>query len=94
MVPGDRDSGGLSSLVHRETVRAVTAAIESLTPEQREILVLRVFESTPFKILAAETGVSAGTLRKRLWDARAKLRSSLPAGILAEVEGCFDADDV
>lgn len=53
--------------------RRVTAALESLPPEFREVLVLRELEGCSYKEIGAVAGVPLGTVMSRLARARARL---------------------
>jgi RNA polymerase sigma-70 factor (ECF subfamily) len=57
----------------------VHAALLQLTPEHREILVLREFEHLAYDQIAQVLGVPRGTVESRLHRARLELRGKLPA---------------
>ena len=52
-------------------------AIERLTPDLREVIVLRELEELSYKEIAAVAGVPIGTVMSRLSRARQALRESL-----------------
>ncbi|MCA8926053.1 MAG: RNA polymerase sigma factor [Planctomycetes bacterium] len=55
----------------------VRAALSALPPEQREVIVLRVYEGLSFVQVARATGVPLGTVHSRYRYAIKKLRSLL-----------------
>jgi RNA polymerase sigma-70 factor (ECF subfamily) len=55
----------------------LNAAMQKLTPEHREILVLREFEQLAYEEIAAILGVPRGTVESRLHRARAELKDRL-----------------
>jgi RNA polymerase sigma-70 factor (ECF subfamily) len=55
------------------------AALEQLTPEHREVLVLRQYEQLSYGEIAQVLGVPRGTVESRLYRARAELREKLKA---------------
>jgi RNA polymerase sigma-70 factor (ECF subfamily) len=57
----------------------VRAALEKLTPEHREVLVLREYEQMSYEEMAEALGVPRGTVESRLYRARAELRERLKA---------------
>jgi RNA polymerase sigma-70 factor (ECF subfamily) len=60
-----------------ELRRRVEAAIESLSPMQREVLVLREFEELRYAEIAALLEVPEGTVMSRLYAARKSLAAAL-----------------
>lgn len=57
----------------------VHAALQQLSPEHREILVLREFEDLGYEQIAQVLGVPRGTVESRLHRARQELREKLKA---------------
>jgi RNA polymerase sigma factor (sigma-70 family) len=55
----------------------VQAAIGQLSPEHREILVLREFEQMSYEEIAQVLGVPRGTVESRLHRARGEMRERL-----------------
>jgi RNA polymerase sigma-70 factor (ECF subfamily) len=55
------------------------AALRQLSPEHREVLVLREFEQMAYEQIAEVLGVPRGTVESRLHRARADLREKLKA---------------
>ena len=60
-----------------EDAAAIHAALDRLTPEHREALILRFVEEMNYEQIAAVTGVSVGTVRSRLHYAKRALRHLL-----------------
>jgi RNA polymerase sigma-70 factor, ECF subfamily len=61
----------------RELAGFVTGALQTLEPEQREVIVLRDMEGLPATEAAAVLGLSVPALKSRLHRARAALRERL-----------------
>lgn len=59
-------------------VARLTAAIQALSPEHREVVVLRYFEDLKLHDIAARTGASLGTVKSRLHYAIRCLERHLP----------------
>ncbi|QIG42885.1 SigE family RNA polymerase sigma factor [Nocardioides anomalus] len=83
--PPERGATG-PDLDQREALRA---ALGSLAPRQRAVLVLRYFEDLTEKETAAVLGVAVGTVKSQARDALARLRASLPD---VDPEGDLDGD--
>ena len=60
-----------------EDRKAVWAAIEQLSFEHREIIVLRHFEDLPYEDIAKLLGIPVGSVMSRLYYARRRLRELL-----------------
>ena len=60
-----------------ETKTAVWAAIEKLSYEHREIIILRHFEDMSYDEIAKLLGIAVGSVMSRLYYARRKLRDLL-----------------
>jgi RNA polymerase sigma-70 factor (ECF subfamily) len=56
----------------------LTKAIQELSPEHREVLVLRYFEGMKLEAIARQTGVSCGTVKSRLHYAVRCLAQLIP----------------
>jgi len=66
------------SRVHaRQIGDAISAAISTLVPEQREVLILRDVEGLSAEEAAAVVGIEVGALKSRLHRARTALRAKL-----------------
>ena len=63
--------------IDRDTSRRVQRAIHGLTPEFREVIVLREFEDLSYKEMAEIVGAPIGTVMSRLSRARAQLQAVL-----------------
>jgi len=63
--------------LQRQTADRVQAAIHSLPPDFREVIVLREIEGLSYKEIAAVVGVPAGTVMSRLSRARERLLAIL-----------------
>ncbi|MSR64498.1 MAG: sigma-70 family RNA polymerase sigma factor [Verrucomicrobiae bacterium] len=61
----------------KELGQAIDDAIAKLTPEHREVIVLREFEGLDYKDIAKAIGCSIGTVMSRLHYARAHLQKIL-----------------
>jgi RNA polymerase sigma-70 factor, ECF subfamily len=66
-----------SSLHHRQQLVLLQKALQELSDEHRETLVLREIEGLSYEEIADVTGVSKGTVMSRLFYARKKLQKSL-----------------
>ena len=88
MVPADMESGPLDNLVNpgRDSYeiyagqmerQRVRAAIQELSSESREIILLREFEELSYQEIASLLGCPQGTVMSRLARARSKLRTLL-----------------
>ncbi len=75
--PGAPEAEG--RLLREEDSRAVTEALEALSPVFREVLVLREIEGCSYKEIGAIAGVPVGTVMSRLARARRLLRDQLAA---------------
>ena len=65
------------SAVRNETVRAVRSAIDRLTPEQREIVILRDIEGYSYESISEMLGIEIGTVKSRINRARLHLKELL-----------------
>ena len=57
-----------------EDAQAVHAALDQLTPEHREVLLLRFMEEMSYEDIAKVTGCQIGTIRSRIHNAKRALR--------------------
>jgi RNA polymerase sigma-70 factor (ECF subfamily) len=67
----------LAALTHAERLAAVRAAVDALPPAFREVVVLVEFEEMSYEETATALGIPTGTVRSRLFRARALLVQSL-----------------
>ncbi len=74
------DPGGpVDAFEVAERRRQVQAAILALTPEYREVIVLRHFGDLSYDEIAETLGIAAGTVKSRLYSARQQLSDRLAA---------------
>ncbi len=73
------DSSPEGMFEKHETVRLVRDAITKLSPEAREVVLLRDIEGYSYDEIAAMTGLEIGTVKSRLNRARGHLRELLAA---------------
>jgi RNA polymerase sigma-70 factor (ECF subfamily) len=86
--PVDRNGAPPESVPARnETCDAVHAALGRLSPEQREIVLLKEFSGLKFREIADLLGIPESTAKSRLFTALRKLRDDLA---LRRVEGMED----
>ncbi|MBX3393504.1 MAG: sigma-70 family RNA polymerase sigma factor [Phycisphaeraceae bacterium] len=76
MIAG-REPGAMSSVQSAELSRNVLSALGTLEPEQRAILVLRDTRDLDYDQIAEILDVPVGTVKSRLFRARAALRTAL-----------------
>jgi RNA polymerase sigma-70 factor (ECF subfamily) len=76
MSVGSESNGGPAGVEKRIDLQA---ALLRLSPEHREVLVLREFEQMSYEEMAAVLDVPRGTVESRLHRARAELRDKLSA---------------
>ena len=75
-----------SELLEQNEIRqAVQGAINSLSPEYRQVLILRDFQHLSIKETATILGISEANVKTRLHRARLQLRDSLAPGL----DGCW-----
>jgi RNA polymerase sigma-70 factor, ECF subfamily len=78
-------SGVTTKAVSSERVAELWEAMQKLPEEDREVLILRGIEQSPFKAIAEELGVNIGTLRRRYHEALKKLKPLFPALMLEDL---------
>jgi len=78
-------SGVTTKAVSSERVAELWEAMQKLPDEDREVLILRGIEQSPFKAIAEELGVNIGTLRRRYHEALKKLKPLFPAQMLEDL---------
>ena len=71
------DPGPLDAMSRDETRRAVRAAVESLPPSHRVVMLLRDWEDLSYSEIAEVLDVPVGTVRSRLHNARTMLTLKL-----------------
>jgi len=57
-----------------EDVELVRKAIEKLAPHEREVLFLAYYEELPYEDIAKVLGIPVGTVKSRVFKAKAKLK--------------------
>jgi RNA polymerase sigma-70 factor, ECF subfamily len=72
------------AMAQAELVSAVRHALTQISPEAREIILLRDFEGLDYDAIAEALGIAEGTVKSRLSRARASLRDALAGRITAE----------
>jgi RNA polymerase sigma-70 factor (ECF subfamily) len=76
------------ALEKSETRELVGRAIATLPQEFREVLVMRDIQGLSYEEIALATGCQAGTVKSRLWRARAKVKDELVReGAICHVNG-------
>jgi RNA polymerase sigma-70 factor (ECF subfamily) len=76
------DTGAEDSDFSPEDGQRIHAALDELTLEHREILVLRFLEDMTYEDIAAVTGCQIGTVKSRLWYAKRALRRVLERALI------------
>jgi RNA polymerase sigma-70 factor, ECF subfamily len=61
----------------QEDAEEIHASLGELTPEQREVLVLRFLQDMTYQQIAEVTGCPIGTIRSRLYHAKSALRQAM-----------------
>ena len=75
--PADPKAGTEEQVVAADEQRRLRECIARLPDEQREALVLTQLEGIPYETVAAQLGVSEGTVKSRVNRAKAKLKEWL-----------------
>jgi len=83
--PIDPTPGPSAALERQERAAQVRAALASLDPEHRTILVLREMDELSYEAIAELLEIPPGTVRSRLHRARMQLRERLKHMLHAEV---------
>lgn len=81
-IPGPGDSGRRAEL--GELRQRLEAALATLSPVQREVVLLHDLDGWTHDAIAASIGTSAGMSRQHLFNARRRLREVLGGEILRE----------
>jgi len=77
-VPTDRPPETAATGPDQDDVLALRAALASLPPRQRAVIVLRYFEDLTERQTAEALGISVGTVKSQNADALRRLRTMLP----------------
>lgn len=72
-----REQSPEEGVQHQEQRRRVLAAVGSLDPDQRSVLVLRDAQGLDYEQIAAALEIAVGTVKSRLFRARLALRDAL-----------------
>lgn len=83
----DETLGVVTKAMRAELRDQMTSAIDELSPDDREIVVLRGIEGRPYGEIAALLGGDPKVLAVRYQRALAKLRGRLPGSVFDEAEG-------
>jgi len=75
----------VKELIKEETKAELYRALNLLSPQQREVILLRVWEDLPYKEISAISGKSEANCKMLFSRALKKLKSSLDAAILFEL---------
>jgi RNA polymerase sigma-70 factor (ECF subfamily) len=73
----DGRPSALDEVAGRDELERIWQALESLPPEQREVLVLHHFQGLKYREIAETVGIPIGTVMSRLHNARQRLRGVL-----------------
>jgi RNA polymerase sigma-70 factor, ECF subfamily len=84
--PADRGRGVVSHVVAEERRGIVWETFEALTPDDRELIVLRGIEGRSHKEIAARTGLSPEHCAVRYHRTLKRLRALLPNSVLDDLE--------
>jgi RNA polymerase sigma-70 factor (ECF subfamily) len=74
---GAEGNGPQEQMEKKENLDRLNEAIQSLPPDQKAVLVLKVYQEYSYKEIAATLKVSMGTVMSRLHRARSCLRAQL-----------------
>ena len=97
----DTEAGTPEDSAHRSDIRgALTAAIDSLRPEYREVVVLRYIEGAAYQEISEITDLPLGTVKTYIHRARKQMATALrkagwdesgPVSVLSSVESAVAA---
>lgn len=73
----DNSPSPVAELERKERMKAIQAAIDTLTPERKEAVILKDIEGLSYEEIADITGQALGTVKSRLARARLDLRNKL-----------------
>jgi RNA polymerase sigma-70 factor, ECF subfamily len=89
---GGREPSGASGVQRDELRRLLTEGLQRVSPEQRAILVLRDAQGLDYEQIAEVLGIPVGTVKSRLFRARAALREVME-GLGVKAPGIDESDD-
>jgi RNA polymerase sigma-70 factor (ECF subfamily) len=81
----DETYSPLMELEKKERMRLIQEAINTLPPEQKEVVALRDIEGLSYEEIVEITGLNPGTVKSRLARARLELRKRLRSVISHEL---------
>ena len=81
--PSEKGDGVERTLLERERRNAVRRALDDLSEEQREALVLARYHGMPYAEVARVLGISVGAVKTRIFRAVETLKARFQAGDLA-----------
>lgn len=76
----DSEHGDRSGVIHDEDRQRLLQALQFLEPDQRAVLMLRDSQGLDYDQIASVMGVAVGTIKSRLFRARAALREQMERG--------------
>jgi RNA polymerase sigma-70 factor (ECF subfamily) len=77
----------------RELGEAVARAIDALSPRQRAMVVLRVYQDLPYVDIARIMGCAEGTVKATMFAAFGKLRTTLAPHAVRKPGPLRDGED-
>ena len=83
-VPEPEERGPASAAVRRELADRIQAALDALSPEQREVVLLHEMQELTYRECAAVLQVPEGTVKSRLSYAFRRLRGTLRGYVEAD----------
>jgi RNA polymerase sigma-70 factor (ECF subfamily) len=75
--PCTHDGSPADRMMAAETAEIVSRAVTRLPPQQRAVIVLRIWENLPYSRIAEVVGCTEGTVRSHMHHGLAALRTSL-----------------
>src|SRR5207237_494533 len=83
--PADPDASPAEQAIAAETAERVSQAITRLPPQQRAVVVLRIYQGLPYSRIADLVGCAEGTVRSHMHHGLQALRESLAPLVEADV---------
>ncbi len=80
-------SGVVTHALRRERRDSVRTALDELSPDDRQVILLRGIEQQPTKTASVVLGISEDAVSKRYRRALQRLRDRLPGSVFDELEG-------
>jgi RNA polymerase sigma-70 factor (ECF subfamily) len=88
--PEDGEASPVDQTIASETAEIVGRAVTTLPPQQRAVVVLRIWEGLPYARIAEVVGCTEGTVRSHMHHGLAALREVLQP-LVAPTHGCEDS---